>query len=223
MKYTDLIIKDMETMNGYYFGTYKAEPVRESKGLEISAVDIARHFKNYEIDAEELFEECKEEIEKRFDVTLETINSVSMYELVDFLEDKFDAEVKYGNNTYNYCCQTTFQYEIFEFKGKDYAIVEYHRYGDVRGNYTPFVIYELECDDEFLDELHGCNGLIASVPFEYNNRDWSVYTNLMQEYGQCELYNHDTGEGYEIWIDSDFGDEKAIIQECEKFIDEKGI
>lgn len=223
MKYTDLIIKDLETMDGYYFGTYKVEPVKKSKGLEISSVDIARHFENYEVDVVELFGEYRQEIESKFDVTLDTINSESMYRFKEYLQERFGVEIKYGNNTYNHNCQTVFQYEIFEFEGKDYAIVEYHRYGDVRGNYTPFVIYELGFADEFVEELYGANGLMASVPFEYKDQDWSIYTNLMQEHGECELYNHDTGRGYEIWIDSDFGDEKAIIEECKKFIDEEGL
>ena len=193
--------------------------------LYIYPTTIMKHLRNYEVDFEEVFSEYKTEIMEQFNI--EDFSEIA-YEwdgeilktLIDIgLVDKNDRYTEQFNSC-NWCCQTVFQCSNFEYNNKYYTILKFHIGGDVRGNYAPCILYEFDYEDEFTDDVlcnrELCEGIIVNV----NDDECIVETDLSYEYGYVSVYNYNTGDSYEFFIDADFENEQEIKDEVTKKIGE---
>lgn len=177
------------TLSGKVFGTYDATPFG-ADSEEIKTIEfIQRNFtevypfgtrKNYE---DFIFQDWKsDEISEDYDATL---------------------------NSYNWNGSVVLQARFFEYRGKKYTAVAFHRFGDVRGNYTPYAI--LNCDkEEFLNTM--CE-LDYKIPSE---SDWDIRCNFFNEAGVVSCWNCKTQEDYNGYYDSD--DAPAEVRNaCQKY------
>lgn len=206
---------------------FKKEEKRFGKSkLYIHPTTIIERLKNYEVDFEEVFSEYKTEIMKQLDIKN---FSDTMYkwdgEIVEALINigLIDEDDKYTErfNSYNWNCQTVFQYSNFEYNDKYYLILTFHISGDVRGNYAPCILYEFDYEDEFNEIILYNNQLCEGMEIIIKGDECTIDTNLSYEYGYVQIYNHNTDEDYEFYLDADFEDEVAIKKEVEKRILEK--
>lgn len=196
----------------------REEKIGKSK-LYINPTTIMEHLKNYEVDFEKLFYEYKIEIMEQLNIE---DFSDTMYQwdgqITDALINANIINWAEQFNSYNWNCQTVFQGSSFEYNDKYYLILTFHIGGDVRGNYSPCILYEFDYGDYFDTEIllneQLCEGLIITV----NGNEYSISTNLTSEYGNVSVYGYDDGEQYEFYLDTDFEDEKGIREEVKKRI-----
>lgn len=68
-----------------------------------------------------------------------------------------NAEYIGGDNTYNHCCrsQNDFKWHTFNFKDKIIVLIAFHIAGDIRLNYTDYIVLEFNYDTEFLEVING--------------------------------------------------------------------
>lgn len=200
----------------------REEKLGKSK-LYINPTTIMEHLKNYEVDFEKIFSEHKTEIMEQLGI--ENFSDV-MYQwdgqiaqaLIDIgLIDENDTYTS-QYNSYNWNCQTVFQCSSFEYNDKYYIILTFHIGGDVRGNYAPCILYEFDYGEEFNEQIMYNNQLCEGVEVIVEGDECIIETNLSYEYGYVTVYNHNTDEDYEFYLDADFEDEKAIKEEVEKRI-----
>ena len=200
----------------------KEKELRESK-LYINPTTIMEHLKNYEVDFEEVFSEYKTEIMEQLDIEnfsntmyqwdgeiVEALINIGLVNRNDRCTEQF--------NSYNWNCQTVFQGSSFEYNDKYYLILTFHISGDVRSNYAPCILYEFDYEDDFNEEILYNNQLCEGITVVIEGDECTIDTNLSYEYGYVQIYNHNTDESYEFYLDADFEDEIEIKKEVEKRI-----
>lgn len=168
------IKKDLMTMSRLVFGTYEAKPLKKDSS-EIQ-------FINYLID---------------------NVSEVNLfgtrYNFEDFIFNDYKTdeitEIDAGNS-YNWNGPVVFQYRFFEYHGRVYTAICFHRFGDVRGNYTKYAI--LDCDqDEFWELL---SEFYYDIPAGGN---WCVSQYVYDESGRVHAWNTETQEDFEGFYESD--------------------
>lgn len=168
------IKKDLMTMSGLVFGTYEAKPLKKDSP-EIQ-------FINYLID------------------NAPEVNLFgTRYNFDDFIFNGYKAEeiteIDAGNS-YNWNGPVVFQYRFFEYRDHIYTAVCFHRFGDVRGNYTKYTI--LDCNqDEFRELL---SEFYFDIPAGGN---WCVSQYVYDECGSVHAWNAKTQEDFEGFYESD--------------------
>ena len=185
--------------------------------LYINPTAIMEHLKNYEMDFEKIFSEYKIEIMEQLDI--ETFSDV-MYQWDGQITDALINANIIGSaeqfNSYNWNCQTVFQGSSFKYNDKYYLILTFHIDGDVRCNYAPCILYEFDYAENFNEKVlfnsQLCEGIIVIV----DGDECIIDTNLSYEYGYVEVYNYNTDESYEFFLDADFENEIEIKEEVEK-------
>lgn len=168
------IKKDLMTMSGKIFGTYDAQPFKKDSP-EIQ-------FINYLID------------------NAPEVNLFgTRYNFEDYIFNDYKAdeirEIDAGNS-YNWNGPVVFQYRFFEYRGRIYTAICFHRFGDVRGNYTKYAI--LDCNqEEFYD-------LLSEFYFDIPAGDgWSVSQYVYDECGSVRAWNSETQEDFDGFYESD--------------------
>lgn len=168
------IKKDLMTMQGKIFGTYDAQPLKKD--------DPTIQFINYLID------------------NAPEVNLFgTRYNFEDFIFNDYKAdEIKEidSGNSYNWDGLIVFQYRFFEYRGRVYTAICFHRFGDVRGNYTKYAILDYD-QDEFW-------GLLSEFYFDIPAGDnWSVYQYVYDECGNVHAWNNETQQDFEGFYKSD--------------------
>lgn len=168
------IKKDLMTMSGKIFGTYDAQPFKKDSP-EIQ-------FINYLID------------------NAPEVNLFgTRYNFEDFIFNDYKAEeIKEidAGNSYNWGGPIVFQYRFFEYRGRVYTAICFHRFGDVRGNYTKYAILDCNQDEFWM--------LLSDFCFDIPAGDnWSVSQYVYDESGCVRAWNNETEEDFEGFYESD--------------------
>lgn len=168
------IKKDLMTMHGKIFDTYDVKPLKKDSP--------AIRFIDYLID-------------NAPEVNL--FGTRHNYDDCIFNDYKADEirEIDSGNS-YNWSGPVVFQYRFFEYRDRVYTAICFHRFGDVRGNYTKYAI--LNCDEEEFWEL--LSDFYFDIPA---GEGWHILQYISYEAGDVIAWNNETNEEFEGYYESD--------------------
>lgn len=191
MKKANIIIRDLKHLKGntFFGGAYTVDRnERRSRNLEIGAIDLVEALKPYEINFKALY---KVDFD---DVVYEDIDG--NYELI-----KLDIT---SNNSYNWSAQVVFNYneiEVIDRYGIEhkYITVKFHRYGDVRGNYTDYMVLDMSLD-EFYEVLADASRVYCEI--EYKGEYYEISTDIFKESCVFDIYSNN-----------------ADVDECDQYLD----
>lgn len=167
--------RDLRTMGKpmAIFGTYDSHNMKKSRGLSINELDIIEALikKDVEID-----------FKKEYGVDYN-----------DFVyEDKnprgFDWVELKSDNTYNWSSQVTINFSEIEVDGVRYVAVKFHRYGDVRGNYTDYCVLDMTLQD-FLEFLLTDTAKYMTVKIQGKN--YGISQNPLNEACVFDVWSND--------------------------------
>lgn len=204
MKKSNTIIKDLKHLKGktYFGGACKVSyNERRSKNLEIGAIDLVEALKPYETNFKALYKVDFDDV---------VYNDVDgNYELI-----KLDIT---SNNSYNWNAQVVFNYneiEVIDRYGLNhkYITIKFHRYGDVRGNYTDYMVLDMS-----LDEFYGVLADASSVycDIEYKGNVYAISTDIFKEACVFDIYSEDAMLcDYDVYLDIDNSRNKKDIKKA---------
>lgn len=113
----------------------------------------------------------------------------------DFNEDlDIDFYIAESGNSYNWYGSAIFNFHQIFINGNEYIVVRFHRYGDVRGNYTDYMLLYIGLDI-FIEELSYFYKF-----FEYEGR--LIQTNPLMEQNLFDVEFEGEIE-YDVYIDVD--------------------
>lgn len=162
------------------FNYYDVEHnVRESKNLEISVLDIIRALQPYEIDFKGLYK-------VDFDDVVYDDKEGNYYSL--------ELDVK-SDNSYNWSSQVVFNFNIIKLTDNwgiehEYITIKFHRYGDVRGNYTDYMVLNMNLD-QFYEVLMDSSRVYCEI--ELNNELYEISTDCFKEGCLFDIYSNEGG------------------------------
>ena len=176
---------------------------RESKNLSISNLDIIRALAPYEID-----------FKKLYNVDFDDV----IYEDKEGNYTSLDTDYKNtSNNSYNWSSQVVFNYQQIQVIDKYdyehvYIAIKFHRYGDVRGNYTDYMILDMSMD-EFYEVI--MEATMVSVTVTIKNVNYEVSTDALKEGCVFNIYS-DNIDDCDVFLDIDNLRSKASIKKALK-------
>ena len=176
---------------------------KEAKGLSFNAVEMIKRLKPYEVD---FSHRRPKDIEDE-------------WEFIEYLTENGKGK-RY--NSYNWGGEITFELAQFKYRDRNYIAIAYHICGDVRGNYTDFVFYDING----IEELYEVLDMVKEIKFTKGYYDIEVYNsygNLFNEAGHIniEWTSHLKGEGSGSIDDVYFGGNLEDIDEIKKFAYDK--
>ena len=172
------------------FGTYDSSNMKESKNLDISVLDVVRALAPYEID-----------FKGRYGVDFEDV----MYEDAQGNYISIDTDIDLGNS-YNWASQIVFAFntvKVMDQYGEThtYKAIMFHRYGDVRANYTDYMVLDMS-DCEFCEVISDATRVSCSIDYKGNTYD--ISTDCFKEGCLFDIYNVTTGnDDYDVMLDID--------------------
>ena len=193
MKKANIIIRDLKHLKGKtcFGGNYTVNRnERKSKNLEIGAIDLVEALKPYEINFKALYKVDFDDV---------------VYEDAQGNYDSIKLDIT-SNNSYNWNAQVVFNYnevEVIDRYGMEhkYITVKFHRYGDVRGNYTDYMVLDMSLD-EFYEVLQESSYAYCVV--EYKGEYYEISTDILKEACIFDIYSDDANIGYyDIYLDID--------------------
>ena len=193
MKKAKSILRDLKhNLKGTktIFGTYDSSNMKESKNLDISVLDVVRALADYEID-----------FKKIYGVDFDNV----VYDDAQGNYESIDLDVS-SDNSYNWCSQIVFNYNQIKVVDKygidhEYVSVKFHRYGDVRGNYTDYMVCDMTMD-EFYEVIMESTQVFCSV--DYKGHTYSISTDCFKESCLFDIYCNETNEDYyDAYLDID--------------------
>lgn len=193
MKKANKIINDLKHLKGKtFFGGANTVDRNEkrSKNLEIGALDLVEALKPYEINFKALYKVDYDNVVYN--------DAEGNYELI-----KLDIT---SNNSYNWDAQVVFNYneiEVIDRYGLEhkYITVKFHRYGDVRGNYTDYMVLDMSLD-EFYEVLQEASRVYCNV--EHKGNDYEISTDIFKEARVFDIYSDDANmDYYGVYLDID--------------------
>ena len=175
------------------FGTYDSQNRKESKNLEMSELDLVRALAPYEIDFRKLYG-------VDYDDALYS-DLTGNYESIDF-------DYKGADNSYNWSSQLVFCFggiKVTDKYGEDheYTIVMFHRYGDVRGNYTDHMVLDM-CMDKFFEVCMESSRVYCTVTIK--GMDYHITSDCFKEGCLFDIYSDNTDkyvDDYDVMLDID--------------------
>lgn len=122
-----------------------------------------------------------------------------MFDLSDkqpkaYIEDISDKHSNYCGNTYNWCSDLTINWNMYSINGHEYLGVRFHIAGDVRGNYTDYMLLDMTLD-EFFEELSEASTVRQS--FTVGRSIVQLDTDCLKEGNVFNIYVTDK-EGNEV-------------------------
>ena len=193
MKKANIIIRDLKHLKGKtYFGgacTVNRNE-RKSRNLEIGAIDLVEALKPYEVNFKALYK-----------VDFDNV----VYEDMQGGYESIDLDIT-SNNSYNWNGQVVFNYneiEVTEDYGnkKRYITVKFHRFGDVRGNYTDYMVLDMSLD-EFYEVLADASRVYCEI--EYKGACYSISTDIFKEACVFDIYSNGANiDDYGVCLDID--------------------
>ena len=193
MKKANIIIRDLKHLKGsaYFGGSCTVDRnERRSRNLEIGAIDLVEALKPYEINFKALYK-------VDFDNVVYD-DAQGNYELINL-----DIT---SNNSYNWSAQVVFNYneiEVIDRYGMEhrYMTVKFHRFGDVRGNYTDYMVLDMSLD-EFYEVLMDASRVYCDI--EYKGVSYSISTDIFKEACVFDIYSGDADiDEYGVYLDID--------------------
>lgn len=193
MKKSNTIIKDLKHLKGktYFDGAYTVDRnEKRSKNLEVGAIDLVEALKPYEINFKALYKVDFEDV---------------VYEDAQGNYDSIKLDIT-SNNSYNWNAQVVFDFneiEVIDRYGIEhkYITVKFHRYGDVRGNYTDYMVLDMS-----LDEFYGVLADASSVycDIEYKGNVYAISTDIFKEACVFDIYSDNACmDCYGVYLDID--------------------
>lgn len=193
MRKSNTIIRDLKHLKGntFFDGNYTvSRNERKSRNLGIGAIDLVEALKPYEIDFKALY---------KVDFDNVVYNDADGdYELI-----KLDIT---SNNSYNWNAQVVFNYNDIEVINRyglnhKYIAVKFHRYGDVRGNYTDYMVLDMSID-EFYEVLQEASRVYCDI--EYKGNDYEISTDIFKEACVFDIYSDGASiDEYSVCLDID--------------------
>ena len=190
------------------FGTYDSSNKKESKNLEISVLDVVRALAPYEID-----------FKARYGVDFDDV----MYEDAQGNYTSIDTDVS-SDNSYNWASQIIFCFrtvKVMDQYGEThlYQAIMFHRYGDVRGNYTDHMVLDIN-DYKFLEVVSDATRVYCSIDYKGNTYD--ISTDCFKGGCLLDIYNVTTGnDDYDVMLDIDnYRNKKDIKKALAKYLQE---
>jgi len=176
---------------------------RESKNLSISNLDIIRALAPYEIDFKKLYKVDFDDV---------------IYEDAEGNYISLDTDYKNtASNSYNWSSQVVFNYQQIQVIDKYdyehvYIAIKFHRYGDVRGNYTDYMILDMSMD-EFYETIMEATMVYTTITIK--NVDYEISTDALKEGCLFDIYS-DGIDDYDVCLDIDNLRSKASIKKALK-------
>ena len=197
---------------------------RESKNLSISNLDIIRALQPYEIDFKKLYGVDFEDVIYNYDNIGIFNNDIDTIELKhDYYIDEYNLN-KDANNSYNWSSQIVFDYgkvKLYSHNEYDYEpeyiIIKFHRYGDVRGNYTDYMILDMSMD-EFYETIMEATMVYTSVTI--NNVDYEISTDCFNEGCIFRVYSNDMDDDHAYLDINNLRSKKDIEKGLRKYLKE---
>ena len=193
-------LKGTKRVFGYYDVVHNE---LESKNLSISNLDIIRALAPYEID-----------FKKLYNVDFDDV----IYEDKEGNYISIDTDYKNtANNSYNWSSQVVFNYQQIQVINKYdyehvYIAIKFHRYGDVRGNYTDYMILDMSMD-EFYEVLMESTRVYTTITI--NNEDYEISTDCLKEGCIFDIYSNNIDE-CDVFLDIDNLRSKTSIKKALK-------
>lgn len=175
----------------------------ESKNLSISNLDIIRALAPYEID-----------FKKLYNVDFDDV----IYEDKEGNYISLDTDYKNtANNSYNWNSQVVFNYQQIQVIDRYdyehvYIAIKFHRYGDVRGNYTDYMVLDMSID-EFYEVIMEATRVYTTITIK--NVDYEITTDCFKEGCLFDIYSNDNNiDDYDVYLDIDNLRSKASIKKA---------
>ena len=193
MKKANTIIKDLKHLKGktYFGGAYAVDRnERRSKNLEIGAISLVEALKPYEVNFKALYKVDFDDV---------------IYEDAQGNYESIDLDVT-SDNSYNWNAQVVFNFneiEVIDRYGIEhrYITVKFHRYGDVRGNYTDYMVLDMSLD-YFYEVLMESSQVFYTI--DYKGISYSISTNIFKEACVFDIYSDDANiDDYDKYLDID--------------------
>lgn len=192
MKKANKIIRDLKSIKGskYWGETVVSNNKQRSKNLHIGEISIIEALKPYEIDFKALYKVDFDNV-----IYYDTQGNYA----------SIDTDVT-SNNSYNWSSQCVFNYNEIRVIDKydiehTYIAIKFHRFGDVRGNYTDYMILDMSLD-EFYNVLLEETRVSASVTI--NNVDYYISTDIFKEACVFDIWANDNSlDDYDVCLDID--------------------
>lgn len=191
MKKANSIIKDLKHLKGntFFGGAYTVHRnERKSRNLEIGAIDLVEALKPYEINFKALYK-----------VDFDNV----VYEDAQGYYEGIDLDIT-SNNSYNWNAQVVFNYNEIEVEDdfsvyKRYITVKFHRFGDVRGNYTDYMVLDMSLD-EFYEVLADASRVYCEI--EHKGVSYSISTDIFKEACVFDIYSNEADiDEYDQYLD----------------------
>lgn len=193
MKKANIIIKDLKHLKGntFFGGAYTVDRnERKSRNLEIGAIDLVEALKPYEINFKALYKVDFDDV---------------VYDDIQGNYESIDLDVT-SDNSYNWSAQVVFNYneiEVIDRYGMEhkYVTVKFHRYGDVRGNYTDYMVLDMSLD-YFYEVLMESSRVYCEI--EHKGECYGISTNIFKEACVFDIYSNDADiDEYDQYLDID--------------------
>lgn len=180
------------------FNYYDVEHnVRESKNLSISNLDIIRALAPYEIDFKKLYGYDFEDVIYNYDAMelIDELGNINLKHGYYISEDNLNAD---AGNSYNWASQVVFDFGTVKVQHeydltKEYTIIKFHRYGDVRGNYTDYMVLDIN-KDLFYQEVMEATSIYCTI--EVNNNTYDISTDCFNEGCIFRVYSNDMDDDH---------------------------
>lgn len=190
MKKANLIIKDLKHLKGQGgYGCYSGHRnEKKSYNLDIGAITIVEALKPYEIN-----------FKARYGVDFDDVVYYDAQGNYNFI----DLDIT-SDNSYNWSAQVVFNYneikviDRYDYDHK-YITIKFHRYGDVRGNYTDYMVLDMSLD-EFYEVLRESSQVYCDV--EIKGINYSISTDIFKEACVFDIYSDDL-DAYDQYLDID--------------------
>lgn len=172
------------------FGTYDSQNKRESKNLEISELDVVRALAPYEINFKAIYK-----------VDFDSV----LWDDVKGNYISIDLDYKNADNSYNWSSQIVFnfnQIKVVDRFGDDhvYIAIRFHRYGDVRGNYTDTMILDMSME-EFYEVVMESSSVSCTV--DVKGIEYYISTDCFKEGCLFDIYSDNGFDAYDVMLDID--------------------
>lgn len=193
MKKANIIIRDLKHLKGktFFGGSFTVDRnARKSHNLEIGAIDLVEALKLYEINFKALYK-----------VDFDNV----VYDDEQGNYESIDLDIT-SNNSYNWNAQVVFNYneiKVIDRYGMEhkYITVKFHRFGDVRGNYTDYIVLDMSLD-EFYEVLADASRVWCEI--DYKGVSYSISTDIFKESCVFDIYSNDADiDEYDQYLDID--------------------
>ena len=190
MKKANIIIRDLKHLKGNkVFNYYTVDRnAQRSKNLEIGALSIVEALKPYEINFKALYK-----------VDYDAV----VYDDAQGNYDLIELDIT-ANNSYNWNAQVVFNYNEIRVTDRygyehNYITVKFHRYGDVRGNYTDYMVLDMSLQ-EFYEVLQESTQVYCDI--DVKGVTYSISTDIFKEACVFDIYSTELDE-YDQYLDID--------------------